>query len=93
MGQVHRSSRENNSHSALGDLTRWRNNKKKIEVPSTVSFHCRSVARFGKKEYRGQRQGKDLKGSTMLTLETAQETVGVICHREVCEPVPHRNYV
>ena len=38
----------------------------------------------GKKEYRGQRQGKDLKGSTMLTVETAQETVGA---REVCEPV------
>lgn len=53
-------------------------------MPSTVSFHCRFAARFGKKEYRGQRQGKDLKGSTMLTVETAQETVGA---REVCEPV------
>lgn len=52
-------------------------------MPSTVSFHCRFVARFGK-EYRGQRQGKDLKGSTMLIVETAQETVGA---REVCEPV------
>lgn len=65
-----------------------------IEVPSTVSFHCRSVARFGK-EYRGQRQGKALKGSTMLTLERAQETepptAGARGHRKVCEPVPHRN--
>ena len=58
---------------------------------STVSFHCRSVARFGKKEYRGQRQGKDLNERTMLTLETARETVGARGHREVCEPVPHRN--
>lgn len=64
-------------------------------MPSTVSFHCRSVARFGKKEYRGQRQDKDLKGSTMLTLERAQETelptAGARGHRKVCEPVPHRN--
>lgn len=42
-------------------------------MPSTVSFHCRSVARFGK-EYRGQRQGKDPKGNTMLTLEHEKQS-------------------